>query len=168
MDNYQQNRLKQLEKIVVREQDKLFKFAYLRVGVREDAEDLVQNVFLKLFKSEENLKMVRQLDRYLFRSLHNLCTDYLRKKTIDTVPIEEAGVVAVDDADDEMHQEFLRINALMKNLSPEQQEVVRLKCTDHCKFSEIAHILNIPVATAKSRYRYAIHHLQNLLLTSKD
>ena len=66
-------RLKQLEDIVSREQDNMFRFAYMRVGVREDAEDLVQDVFLKLFRSEENLRSVRNLKQYLFCSLHNQC-----------------------------------------------------------------------------------------------
>ncbi len=56
-------RVRELETIVEREQDRMFRFAYMRVGNRADAEDIVQDVFLKLFRSEENLAHVRN-DNY--------------------------------------------------------------------------------------------------------
>lgn len=161
-------RLKQLEDIVSREQDNMFRFAYMRVGVREDAEDLVQDVFLKLFRSEENLMSVRNLKQYLFRSLHNQCLDYYRKKSLQVVGLENADQVPdVLSEDTDIQAEYLRIKALLDGLPMEQQEVVRLKCSDKCRFSDIATILNIPVPTAKSRYRYAIQHIKNKLTLNK-
>ncbi len=73
-------RVRELETIVEREQDRMFRFAYMRVGNRADAEDIVQDVFLKLFRSGENLAHVRNLQHYLLRSITNSCRDYLRKK----------------------------------------------------------------------------------------
>lgn len=164
----QTTRLKQLEDIVSREQDDMFRFAYMRVGVREDAEDLVQDVFLKLFRSEENLRSVRNLKQYLFRSLHNQCLDYYRKKSLQVVGLENADQVPdVLSEDTDIQAEYLRIKALLDGLPMEQQEVVRLKCSDKCRFSDIATILNIPVPTAKSRYRYAIQHIKNKLTLNK-
>ena len=69
--------------------------------------------------------------------------------------------IPVSEDDRPMHEEYLRISKLLEGLSSEQQEVVRLKCTDGLEFREIAQILEIPEATAKSRYRYAIGHIQN-------
>ena len=43
-------RLKELERLVSRKQDMLFRFAYMRVGDRQDAEDIVQDVFLKFLR----------------------------------------------------------------------------------------------------------------------
>lgn len=159
----QQTRLKQLERIVVQEQDKLFKFAYLRIGNRDDAEDLVQNVLLKLFCSEEHLNSIRNLEQYLFKSLHNQCLDYFRKKNIQLLPIDEATLIPDHEEDQEIFDEYLRIAKLLNTLPAEQQEVIRLRCTDQCKFKDIAKILGISLATVKSRYRYAIQHLQNSL-----
>ena len=62
-----------------------------------------------------------------------------------------------------MHEEFLRIGKLLESLPDEQQEVVRLKCSDGLRFREIAAILGIPEPTAKSRYRYAIMHIQQMI-----
>ena len=60
-----------------------------------------------------------------------------------------------------MHEEYLRITALLSSIPEEQAEVVRLKCVDGLKFREIAALLGIPLATAKSRYRYGIGHIRD-------
>ena len=66
-----QTRLRELEKIVRKEQDRLFRFAYMRIGNRADAEDILQDVFLKLFRSEESLRQISNLEHYLIRSVGN-------------------------------------------------------------------------------------------------
>ena len=163
-----QTRLRELEKIVRKEQDRLFRFAYMRIGNRADAEDILQDVFLKLFRSEENLKHINNLEHYLIRSVGNCCRDWQRKKKYNLLPIEDAGQIPIPDEDRQMHEEFLRINKLLESLPDEQQEVVRLKCSDGLKFREIAAILDIPEPTAKSRYRYAIEHIQNTINTKNQ
>ena len=163
-----QTRLRELEKIVRKEQDRLFRFAYMRIGNRADAEDILQDVFLKLFRSEENLKHINNLEHYLIRSVGNCCRDWQRKKKYNLLPIEDAGQIPVLDEDRQMHEEFLRIGKLLESLPDEQQEVVRLKCSDGLKFREIAAILEIPEPTAKSRYRYAIEHIQNTINTKNQ
>ena len=58
------------------EKDMFFRFAYMRIGRREDAEDIVQDVFLKLFRSSESLRSVRNIKHYLTRSISNACKDF--------------------------------------------------------------------------------------------
>ena len=156
-----QTRLRDLERLVRSQQDRLFALAYIRIGNRPDAEDILQDVFLKLFRSEESLRSISHLEHYLIRAVCNQCRDYQRKKQYHLIPLEKAVQIPVSEDDRPMHEEYLRISKLLEGLSSEQQEVVRLKCTDGLKFREIAQILEIPEATAKSRYRYAIGHIQN-------
>ena len=61
------------------------------------------------------------------------------------------------------NEEYLRITALARTLPPEQREVLYMKCIDGLKFREISDILDIPEATVKSRYRYAIQAIQKQL-----
>ena len=157
-----QQRLNELESIIVREQDMLFRFAYMRVGRRADAEDIVQDVFLKLFRSSESLSSVRNVKHYLIRSISNACKDFHRRKQ-DILPLEKAGREMVSDDDLKMYEEYLRITALARTLPPEQSEVLYMKCIDGLKFREISDILDIPEATVKSRYRYAIQAIQKQL-----
>ena len=161
MTDKTQQRLNELESVIVREQDMLFRFAYMRVGSRADAEDIVQDVFLKLFRSSENLKSVRNVKHYLIRSISNACRDFHRRRQ-DTLPLEKADKESVQD-DLKMYEEYLRITALARTLPPEQREVLYMKCIDGLKFREISDILDISEATVKSRYRYAIQGIQKQL-----
>lgn len=162
MKDKTQNRLVELETVIVREQDMLFRFAYMRVGNRADSEDIVQDVFLKLFRSSENLMSVRNVKHYLIRSISNACMDFHRRRQ-DTLPLEKADKEAVPDEDVKMYEEYLRITALARTLPPEQREVLYMKCIDGLKFREISDILDISEATVKSRYRYAIQGIQKQL-----
>ena len=162
MTDKTQQRLNELESIIVREQDMLFRFAYMRVGRRADAEDIVQDVFLKLFRSSESLSSVRNVKHYLIRSISNTCKDFHRRKQ-DILPLEKAEREMVSDDDLKMYEEYLRITALARTLPPEQTEVLYMKCIDGLKFREISDILDIPEATVKSRYRYAIQAIQKQL-----
>ena len=162
MTDKTQQRLNELESIIVREQDMLFRFAYMRVGRRADAEDIVQDVFLKLFRSSENLKSVRNVKHYLIRSISNACKDFHRRRQ-DILPLEKAEREMVSDDELKMYEEYLRITALASTLPPEQREVLYMKCIDGLKFREISDILDIPEATVKSRYRYAIQAIQKQL-----
>ena len=155
-------RLNELESIIVREQDMLFRFAYMRVGRRADAEDIVQDVFLKLLRSSESLSSVRNVKHYLIRSISNACKDFHRRKQ-DILPLEKAEREMVSDDDLKMYEEYLRITALARTLPPEQRDVLYMKCIDGLKFREISDILDIPEATVKSRYRYAIQAIQKQL-----
>ena len=162
MTDKTQQRLNELESIIVREQDMLFRFAYMRVGRRADAEDIVQDVFLKLFHSSESLSSVRNVKHYLIRSISNACKDFHRRKQ-DILPLEKAEREMVSDDDLKMYEEYLRITALARTLPPEQREVLYMKCIDGLKFREISDILDFPEATVKSRYRYAIQAIQKQL-----
>ena len=162
MTDKTQQRLNELEILIVKEQDMLFRFAYMRVGSRADAEDIVQDVFLKFFRSSEDLCSVRNVKHYLIRSISNACKDFHRRKH-DNLPLEKADKEIVSDDDLKMHEEYLRITELAGTLPQEQKEILYMKCIDGLKFREIADILEIPQATVKSRYRYAIQGIQKQL-----
>ena len=155
--------LKELERIVEERQDWLFRFAFMRIGIREEAEDLVQEVLLSVFKRLREKSNMDNVEKYLIRAINNACIDYLRRKPLRVVPLEMAEHVSIDESDRQIHEEFIRINRLLNSLPLEQSEIVRLKCYDNLAFKQIAELQDIPEATAKSRYRYAIQHLQQMI-----
>lgn len=155
--------LAELERIVVERQDWLFRFAYMRIGIREDAEDVVQEVLLSVFRRLQEKMPVESVEHYVIRSISNACNDYFRRKPLQMAPLDKAEDIPVHEGDRQIHEEFLRINKLLDTLPQEQSEIVRLKCHDDLTFKQIAELQDIPEATAKSRYRYAIMHLKNKL-----
>ena len=160
--------LKELEKIVVDRQDWLFRFAYMRIGIREDAEDVVQDALLSVFRRLREKNSLDSVEQYVIRAVSNACTDYLRRKPLRVVPIDKAGQVAVSDGDRQIHDEFMRVNRLLDTLPAEQSEIVRMKCYDNLTFKQISELQGIPEATAKSRYRYAILHIQQRITEKGD
>lgn len=161
------DRICRLEHIVSSRQDWLFRFAYMRIGNRADAEDVVQNTFLKVFQSLDRLSSTDELEKYLMQSVSNACKDYFRRKQLHTVAVSEAETLLDHDDDSAIHEEYLRICRLLDSLPPEQSEVIRLKCYDGLTFKDIAFMEDIPEATAKSRYRYGITYIKNKLTQQK-
>lgn len=155
--------LEELERIVEERQDWLFRFAYMRIGIREDAEDVVQEALLSVFRRLREKTRMDNVGLYVIRAVSNACTDYLRRKPLRMVNLNEAKEIPVSEGDRQIHEEFVRINKMLDSLPAEQAELVRLKCYDDLTFRQIAELQNIPEATAKSRYRYAIMHIQQML-----
>lgn len=162
-----ESRLSELERVVVARQDWLFRFAYMRIGCREDAEDVVQNVLLRLFQSKQSLTDVDNVEKYLVRCISNACTDYFRHRP-QQIPLEVAGDVAESNDERRMHSEYMRISRMLRGLPAEQAETVRLHCIDGLNFRQIAELQQLPEATVKSRYRYAIQHIQKELKSRGD
>lgn len=160
--------LAELERIVTERQDWLFRFAYMRIGIREDAEDVVQDALLSVFRRLREKTQMDSVEQYVIRAVSNTCTDYFRRKPMQVVTLDKAEQVAVSEADRQIHEEFLRVNRLLDSLPPEQSEIVRLKCYDDLTFKQIAELQDIPEATAKSRYRYAIIHIQQRINKKGD
>lgn len=160
--------LTELERIVVERQDWLFRFAYMRIGIREDAEDVVQESLLSVFRRLREQTGIGNVEQYVIRAVSNACTDYFRRKPMQVVTLDKAGQVSVGEADSQIHEEFVRISRLLDTLPEEQSEIVRLKCYDDLTFKQIAELQGIPEATAKSRYRYAIIHIQQRINKKGD
>lgn len=160
--------LAELERIVVERQDWLFRFAYMRIGIREDAEDVVQEVLLNVFRRLREKMHVGSVEQYVIRSISNACNDYFRRRSLRMVSLEKAEQVPIHEGDRQIHEEYIRINKLLNTLPKEQSEIVRLKCYDDLTFKQIAELQDIPEATAKSRYRYAIMHIQQMMKKKGD
>ena len=160
--------LEELERIVTERQDWLFRFAYMRIGIREDAEDVVQDALLSVFRRLREQTGIGNVEQYVIRAVSNACTDYFRRKPMQVVTLDRAEQVAVSEADRQIHDEFVRISRLLDTLPPEQSEIVRLKCYDDLTFKQIAELQGIPEATAKSRYRYAIIRIQQQIKEKGD
>lgn len=150
------------EEIVDRFSDRLFRFAFMRVGVRETAEDIVQDVFLRLFRTMSQGREIRSYEYFLLRSVSNACIDQMRHKKPPTLQLEEIPDFA-EIPDRDIDEEFRRVSRLLDGLPLEQAETLRMKCYDGLTFRQIAEIHEIPEATVKSRYRYAIQHIRHKL-----
>ena len=135
----------------------LYRFAALRTGSRSDAEDIVQETFLKLLTASGGIAHPRA---YLYRCVANACCDLKRRRTFyEPLRADQPQ----DDPDPALREEAERLAALLDRIPPEQAEVIRLHTFASLRFTEIAEILDIPVTTVKSRFQYGIEKLRNRL-----
>lgn len=154
------NKFKNTEQITA-ERHGLLQYACYRLGNLHDAEDAVQDVFVKLHQRlSEGGEEIKNLPAYLYRMLANLCVSHQRKtKLTPTVPLDTQPEPIATEAED-FEQEYRRINRLLSEIPNEQAEVIRLRYYGDKSFQEIADILGIPLTTAKSRFVYGLEKIK--------
>lgn len=151
------------------------------------AEELFQEVWIKLIKSAENYKASAKFTTYLYHLAHNILIDFYRSKdhklasqyekkiASGSLYSETGGSVAgIDEviadtspaAEDQLaiQQQFAFLIELLAILSAPQREVFLLKETSGLSIKAIAEILEESAEAVKSRYRYAIKNLRKGLI----
>lgn len=142
----------------------LYRFARFRLGSIADAEDAVQDLFVRLATSTSDLGSVTSPRSFLIRSLRNLCIDRLKRRTLSLTSLtEKMDIVQENEAENEVE----RIKLFMRQLPEEQAEVISMRTAQNLSFAEIAEILDIPTTTAKSRFAYGIDKLRKMLNDKK-
>lgn len=146
------------------ERDSLFRLACYKTGNADDAADIVQDVFLKILDMDS--VAVRDVRKYLFKSVSNACISYQRSRQDIIVCTDFDGLDLEEQPDDGFEEEFRRISMLLKMIPPEQAEVISLRTIGGKSFDEIASLLGVNVSTVKSRFRYGIDKIQKKIYSS--
>ena len=145
-------------------QEPLYRYAFFRLGSRSDAEDVLQDAFLKVASSTTT---IRNPKAYLFAAVASGCIDVMRRRTKSPLPIDTKMALSSPTTSEvplEAEEEFCRINKLLSQLSEQQSEVIRLHIHAQMKFTEIAEVLSVPVSTVKSRWSSGIERLKQLYI----
>lgn len=153
-------RLRELEYVVLAFQQQLFRFAFFRVGHSADAQDVVQDVFLRFFREGRGFSAVSDLRGYLFRSVSNACHDHLRRRSRERFVPLDAVVMRTAEEEPGWTEEYERIRKLLEAIPEDQAEIIRMKTVGGLKFVEIAAALDLPLPTVKSKFRYGIDKIR--------
>ena len=165
--------VKELEAFIDRYQNRLVHHAFFKVGDKNDAEDIVQDIIIRMYEERERFKNIENPLAYIYRMISNSCVDKTRKRNrVDIRPIDSNEALNKHTVEfvsqSEEKEEFERINNILSNLPNEQNEVVRLRIIDEMSFVEIAKVFEIPVTTVKSRFKYGIDKLKNIYRMKKE
>ena len=139
----------------------LFGLALWRTASRQDAEDVVQEVFVRLTRSGARLAGVRRPRAYLLAMAHRAALDLLRRRR-RTEPVSDA-LLAPAAADPAAAADAERVTALLRRLPDAQREAVFLRHFAGLSFAEIGIATGVPVFTAASRYRLGLARLRGFL-----
>lgn len=134
-------------------------YAYIRTitGDHHTAEELTQELFVKLWKKRDQYDQIQQKDQYIFRMAHNACMNWFQKLALDArLAREVKNRLQTENNNTEDHIAYQEAKALLEKaldtLSPQRRKVFELSRREGLKTQEIADELGISFHTAN-------HHL---------
>lgn len=130
-----------------------------RMAAAGDVEDMIQEVFLRVFRSLDRYRDDDRMDAWLFRIARNVVLDRWRERKRPEV-LTEVAARGRDPGEDE---EGRLIRAAIMDLPEEQRIVFLLREEGGLSFREIAETCEIPLNTALGRMHYAILRLRKTL-----
>jgi len=145
---------KSLEILIKKYLKPIYGFVYKYTGNAQEAEDLTQEVFVKMWRHLKKYNKNKSFKTWLFSIAKNTCIDWLRKKK--TIPISELKERGENDNFFEQVSISQLLQSATNNLLPKYQTVLSLYYNDNLNFREIAEKLNEPLDTIKSRHRRAL------------
>ena len=172
--------------LVRRHKTPIYNFILRQVRNKSTAEDLCQDVFVKVVHNAATFKHEARFTTWVYSIARNLCIDHLRKMSLRRHPSLDQASGRSDDgptlgeripnqhpssaADRQVTSTDIgeRIVRAVETLPAEQREVFLLRTTAKVPFKEIAKMTGVPENTVKSRMRYALERLQEALSEYED
>ncbi|MCX6718308.1 MAG: RNA polymerase sigma factor [Candidatus Staskawiczbacteria bacterium] len=147
----------------------IYSFVYKNVGSPTDAEDITQEVFVKVWKNMKKFDQNKNFRPWIFQIAKNTSIDYLRKKK--SIPFsrfenEKGQNLLVDNIAEkplnllENLSDKKTIAVAMQNLTEKEQKIINLRHVEGLSFREIAETFEESVNTIKSRYRRTLSSLR--------
>lgn len=170
--------------LVERYQSRAMALAFEILRNRSDAEDVVQESFVKAFFALKDFERNSSFYTWLYRIVHNMAIDYRRKiqrrgkneidisrQSVDgeSQELQIAGPASLEpERQVSANQEIQRLDRAFQALPLDSREVLRLRELEGCSYKQIARILKITPGTVMSRLFYARKKLQDLMLPKDD
>ena len=173
--NYLKGDEKALEVLISRYLKPVYGFVYRFAGNEQDAEDITQETFVKVWGNIKKIDRQKSFKAWMFKIARNTAIDLLRKKK--TVPFsrfdgedgKNAIIESLADPGPLALEIFERkglaqeIAAAISELPSKYRAVFSLRQDSELSFQEIAESLGEPINTVKSRYRRALIALKSIL-----
>lgn len=156
----------------------IYNYVYRIVGNRDEADDITQEVFIKIWKNLDKINTQKNFQIWLFKVARNATIDHLRKKksilfsALNTQKHEqeelfEETLPDVEPLPDEIFQrKELRkdLENILTKIRPDFKEIILLHYMENLTLENIAEIIDRPVNTVKSQHRRALISLRQLLI----
>jgi len=162
--------------LVRRYQGPIVHFCYRMTASRQDAEDIAQEVFLRLHRHLDRLSPQAKFSTFLFGIARNLTLNHLRdgkrhgrdrEIPLDGQPDRESGV-GRPAHEARMREIAVRIELALDGLSPEHRMAIHLREIEGLDYGDIARIMKCRQGTVKSRLARAREHLRRLITEQGD
>ncbi|HVS30117.1 MAG TPA: sigma-70 family RNA polymerase sigma factor [Thermoanaerobaculia bacterium] len=163
--------------LVSRYEKRVINYVYRITHRYEDAHDLAQDIFVKVYLALDRFDPKYQFSTWLFRIAQNSAIDALRKKTLPEVPLtrpgsdEDGGPKEREFADDGISpyralknkQLSVAIDRAVLDLPPDYRELIQLRHFAELSYEEIASMKKLPLGTVKNKLFRARNLLKDAL-----
>ena len=156
--------------LVQKYQQKIYWHIRRMVLNHDDADDLVQDTFVKVWKYLSNFRNDSQLYTWLYRIASNECITFLNKKkqknniSIDDMPYDLSDTLA-DSTQINGDKVQLKLQQALITLPEKQRLVFNMKYYEDMKYEEISEVLGTSVGALKASFHIAVKKIENFLLT---
>ncbi|MDR2426500.1 MAG: sigma-70 family RNA polymerase sigma factor [Endomicrobium sp.] len=171
---FKQGKDEAFEEIVMRYQTTLYTYILSIIKNAEVSNDILQDVFIRVFKKLNKYSEENKLKNWLFTLTRNITMDYFRKNSTKLVPLEAKGdkefsIIDTLSANDShpldiaiRNDNACKVNRALSKLNADERELIALK--DSMTFQEIAQMQNRPIGTLLSKFNRALKKLKTILM----
>lgn len=162
--------LNQFKITVVPLRGKLLNYARKLTDDSSDAEDVVQEVMLKLWNIRQKLEEYNSIEALAIRITHNLCMDMWRSKRTDQVSLDQVPVVSQTVNPErvlEGNDEIRLMREIISSLPTLQQTIIRMKDIEEYETEEIAQITGCSSESIRSNLSRARKKVRDIYLKIK-
>jgi RNA polymerase sigma-70 factor (ECF subfamily) len=150
---------------------KVHALCYRILRDEEDAKDMAQEVFVRIYSKRKAFKGRSALFTWIYRIAVNMCLSHLKKRKATMVPLdsvegtlgaEEAGGRSIEDEDDRIEMREL-VSGALADLPPKQRAVFAMRFYQKMTFKEISEAMGTSIGAAKANHHFAVAHLRRIL-----
>jgi RNA polymerase sigma-70 factor (ECF subfamily) len=147
---------------------KLVRFAVIYTSSIHDANDLVADVFVKLFRNKRKLDEIKDIQYYLYKAVKNQCITYFKKKksdlSVNDIEWEETGYTyEIQNPESEFLTKELasEIEEIINGFPPKRKIIYKMVVIDGLKYKEAAEILDLSIKTIENHLSLAVKELRH-------
>ena len=154
--------------IIKKYQEKLYWHVRRMVIDHEDANDVLQNVFLRVWNGLENFREDSQLYTWLYRIATNECLTYIeqqKKRTAVPLDVTESGLSNKIKADSHFDANRLewKLQLAIQQLPEKQRIVFNLRYYDEMPYEEMSRVLETSEGALKASYHHAVKKIEDYI-----
>jgi RNA polymerase sigma-70 factor (ECF subfamily) len=159
---------KEFQQIYLKFFNGLSNYAFSILKDKDSAKDVVQEVFLDLWRKRKELQIKTSIDAYLLRSVKFKSIDYIRKASTKQQYAASVSAQAIDYSDqlydeDDLEERKQRISYAIAQLPPKCRKAFLMSRLQGFTYKEIAQEMNVSVKTIENQISRAFKLLRNLL-----
>ena len=159
--------------LLTKYQQKIYWHIRRMVINHDDADDLIQETFVKVWKNLANFRSDSQLYTWIYRIATNECLSFLKKKQLkNNVPFDEVSSELAESltaaAYFDGNKIELKLQQALLTLPQKQRLVFNMKYYDDMKYEEISEVLGTSVGALKASFHIAVKKIESILAEGSD